>query len=101
MRRGPVMTGLRSQMHVDWSVSRRLLPWLGILLRSAATTFAMTGALTGSWATPYWWPAVASASPASEARATESAAYEKAVRDVRDSCTSLFGSYNFFLFDKD
>ena len=46
--------------------------------------WTMTGALTGSWATPYWWPAVASASPASEARATESAAYEKAVFPTLD-----------------
>ena len=28
-------------------------------------------------------------------------AYEKAMRDLRGSCTSLMGSYNYWLFDKD
>ena len=95
------MTRLRSLVHVGLMGSRWLLPWICILLVSAAMTFAMNGALTGSWATPYWWPAVAIASPASEVHATDTVAYEKAVRDLRGSCTSLFGSYNFWLFDKD
>jgi hypothetical protein len=95
------MTGLRSLMHVGMTGSRWLLPLISILVVSAALTFAMNGALTGSWATPYWWPAVASASPAPEARATDTVAYEKAVRDVLGSCTSLFGSNNFWLFDID
>ena len=44
---------------------------MSILLASAAMTFAMNGALTGSWATPYRWPAVAIAPPASEVRAND------------------------------
>ncbi len=95
------MTGLRSLVHVGLTGSRWLLPWICILLVSTAMTLAMNGALTGVWATPHWWPAVAIASPAAEVRATDAAAYEKAVRDLRGSCTSLFGSYNYWLFDKD
>jgi hypothetical protein len=95
------MTGLRSVVHVGLTGSQWLLPWITILLVSAAMTFAMNGALTGWWATPYWWPAVAVASPPSEVRATDTAAYEQAVRDLHGSCTSLFGSYNYWLFDKD
>ncbi len=95
------MTGLRSLVHVGLTGRRWLLPWMSLLLVSAAMTYAMIGALNGSWATPYWWPAVAIASPASEGRAADTVAYEKAVRDLRGSCTSLLGSYNYWLFDKD
>ena len=95
------MTGLRSLVHGGLLGTRWLLPWIGILLVSAALTSAMTGALTGRWATPYWWPAVAVVSPVSEGRATDAVAYEQAVRDLRGSCTSLFGSYNYWLFDQD
>jgi hypothetical protein len=95
------VTGLRSLAHAGLMVSRWLLPWMSVLLVSAAITFAMNGALTGSWATPYWWPVVASASPASQGRVTDTVAYEKAVQALRGSCTSLFGSYNSWLFNKD
>jgi hypothetical protein len=95
------MTGLRSLVHIGLTGRGWLLPWMSLLLVSAAMTYAMIGAFNGSWATPYWWPAVAIASPASEGRAAETMAYEQAVRDVRGSCTSLFGSYNYWLFDKD
>jgi hypothetical protein len=95
------MTGLRSLVHIGLTGSRWLLPWMSILLASAAMTFAMNGALTGSWATPHWWPAVAIASPPSEGRAADTVAYEQALPDLRGSCTSMFGSYNFWLFDKD
>ena len=94
------MTGLRSLVHVGLTGSRRLMPWISILLASAALTYAMNGALTASWATPYSWPAVAIAPPASDVRATDAVANDNAVRDLRGSCTSLFGSYNFWLFDK-
>jgi hypothetical protein len=95
------MTGLRSLVHVGLTGSRWLLPWMSILLVSAALTYAMNGALTGSWATPYWWPAVAIASPPSAVHATDTVAYEEAVRDLGGSCTALFGSYNYWLFEKD
>ena len=95
------MTGVRSLVHVGWMGSRRLLPWISIVLMSAALTYAMNGALTGSWATPYWWPALSIAPAGSEVRATDTVAYEKALRDLRGSCTSLLGSYNYWLFDKD
>jgi hypothetical protein len=75
------MTRLRSLVHIGLTGSRWLLPWISILLVSAAMTFAMNGALTGSWATPYWWPAVAIASPPSEGRAADTVAYEQAVRE--------------------
>jgi hypothetical protein len=94
------MTGQRPLMHVGVTGRQWLLPWMGILLVVAAMTYAMIGAFNGSWATPYWWPAVAIASPASEGRAADTMAYENAVRDVRDSCTSLFGSYNYWLFEE-
>jgi hypothetical protein len=95
------MTGLRSLMHVGLTGSRWLLPWMSILLVTAALTYAMNGALTGSWATPYWWPAVAIASPPSAVHAIDTGADAEAVRDLRSSCTALFGSYNYWLFDKD
>jgi hypothetical protein len=95
------MTELRSLVHVSLIGSRRLLPWMSILLASVALTYAMNGALTGSWATPYWWPAVTTAPAVSEVRATDTVAYEKSLRDLRGSCTSLFGSYNYWLFEKD
>ena len=95
------MTGLRSLVHVGFMGSRWLLPWMSILLVSAALTYAMIEALTGSWATPYWWPAVTIAPPASEVDPTDTVAHTEAVRDLRGSCTSLFGSYNYWLFDKD
>ena len=95
------MRGLHSLMHVGLTGRQWLLPWMSILLVSAAMTYAMIGAFNGSWATPYWWPAIAIASPASEVHATDTVAYETAVRDLRGSCTSLFGSYNYWLFDKD
>ena len=94
------MSGLRSLVHVGLTGSRWLLPWMSMLLVSAALTYAMNGALNGSWATPYWWPAVSIAPPAAEV-ATDTVAYDKAVRDLSGSCTSLFGSYNYWLFDKD
>ena len=94
------MTGLRSLVHVGLTGSRRLMPWISILLVLAALTYAMNEALTASWATPSSWPSAAIASPASDVRATDAVANEKAVRDLRGSCTSLFGSYNFWLFDK-
>jgi hypothetical protein len=94
------MTGLRSLVHVCLTGSRWLLPWMSIMLVSAALTYAMNGALTGAWATPYWWPAVAVVRPGADIRAADKVAYEKAVRELRGSCTSLFGSYNFWLFDK-
>ena len=81
--------------------SKWLLAWIGVLLVSAAIAYAMNGALTGSWATPAWWPAVSLAPTPAQARATEIVANERAVRDVRDLCSSLFGSYNSWLFDKD
>ena len=90
------MTGLRWLVHVGLTGVRWLLPWISILLVAAAITFAMTG----SW-TPYWWSAAVSASPAAEGRATETTTYDIAVRDLRGSCTSLFGSYNYWLFERD
>jgi hypothetical protein len=95
------MTGLRSLMHVGLTGSRWLLPWISIVFVSAALTYAMNGALTGSWATPYWWPALSIAPAASDVRGSDSVANERAVRDLRGSCTSLFGSYNYWLFDND
>ena len=95
------MTGLRSLVHVGLTGRHWLLPWLSILFVSAVMTYAMTGALHGWWASPDWWPAVAVASPAAEDHATDTAANEQAVRDLRGSCTSLFGSYNYWLFDRD
>jgi hypothetical protein len=47
------MTGLRSLVHFGLTGSRWLLPWMSILLVSAALTYTMNGALTGSWATPW------------------------------------------------
>src|SRR6266496_3017397 len=94
------MTGLRSLVHVGLVGSRWLLPWMSIVLVSAAMAYAMNGSLKGSWATPYWWPAVANAPPAPDVRATDTVAFDSAVRDLRGSCTSLFGSYNFWLFDE-
>lgn len=79
--------------------SKWLLPWIGVLLVSATFAYAMNGALSGSWATPSWWPAVSFAAMTSPAHATETVADENA--DLRGPCTSLFGSYNFWLFDKD
>jgi hypothetical protein len=95
------MTGLRSLVHFGLTGSRKLLPWMTILLVSATLTYAMNGALTGASSTPYWWPALSSAPAVSEVRATDTVAYEKALRDLRGSCTSLLGSYNYWLFDKD
>ena len=95
------MTGLRSLVHVGLAGRRWFLPWMSLLLVSAAMAYAMSGALKGAWATPYWWPAVAVASQASADSVAETMAYEQAVREVRGSCTSLFGSYNYWLFDKD
>jgi hypothetical protein len=95
------MTGLRWLAHVGLVGSRKLLHWMSILLLSIALTYAINEALTGSWATPYWWPAVAIASRVSEGRVADTVAYQKAVEDLRGSCTSLFGSYNFWLFDED
>jgi hypothetical protein len=95
------MTGVRSLVHVGWMGSRRLLPWMSIVLMSAALTYAMNGALIGSWATPYWWPALSIAPAVSEVRATDTVAYEESLRDLRGSCNSLFGSYNYWLFDRD
>ena len=40
------MTGLRSLVHVGLAGSRWLLPWMSILLVSAAIAYAMNGALT-------------------------------------------------------
>ena len=90
------MTGLRWLVHVGLTGIRWLLPWISILLVSAAIAFAMTG----SW-TPYWWSPAVSASPAAEGRAPETTAYDIAVRDLRGTCTSLFGSYNYWLFERD
>lgn len=95
------MTGVRSLVHVGCMARRWLAPWMGILLVSAALTYAMNGALIGSWATPYWWPALTNAPAGSEVRATDTVAYEESLRDLRGSCASLFGSYNYWLFDID
>ena len=96
-----MMTGRRWLVQVGVTGSRWVLPWLSILVVVMAVTCAMNGALTGSWATPNWWPALAIASSDAQGRSAERQAYETAVRDVRGSCTSLFGSYNFWLFDND
>ena len=95
------MTGLRSLMHVGLTGSRWLLPWISVMFVSAALTCAMTIAPAGSGATPYWWPARFIQPAPSDVRATDSVATENAVRDLRSSCTSLFGSYNYWLFDMD
>src|SRR5436853_2165326 len=95
------MRRLGSIIQVGLTGSRWLLPWISIVLVSAALTYTMNGALTGWWATPQGWPVGRLASPAAEGRATDIGAYEKTVRDLRGSCTSLFGSYNYWVFDKD
>jgi hypothetical protein len=61
-------------------------------------TYTITAALTGSWGTPAWWPTAAMAAPA---RNTEAMVSEQAVQEMAHPCTSLFGSYNFWLFDDD
>jgi hypothetical protein len=89
-------------MHIGLIASRQMLPWIAILLVSAAVTYAINGGLTSSSATPYGWPAVSTAPRPPEIAAVDVRAYETAVRDFRaGSCTSLFGSYNFWLYDKD
>ena len=50
------MTVLRSLVHVGLTGSRWLLPWMSLLLASAAMTYAMIGALNGWWATPTGGP---------------------------------------------
>lgn len=95
------MTGVRSLLHIGSAGSRWLLPLMGILLISATLTYAMNSALTGSRATAYGWPPASIAQTAAEVGATDAFAREKAVRDLRGSCASLFGSYNFWLYDKD
>ena len=95
------MTGLRSLIHVGLTGSRWLLPLMGILLISVTLTYAMNGTLTASRATAYGLPVASVAPTAGEVRAIDGLAYEKAVQDLRGSCTSLFGSYNFWLYDKD
>jgi hypothetical protein len=64
MNVGLATTRLRSLVHVGVTGRQWLLPWMSILLMVAAMTYAMIEAFNGSWATPYWWPAVAIASPA-------------------------------------
>ncbi len=84
------MTGVLSLMHVGVNAGRWMLPWLVILVVSATISFAVASGLTGS---------AAPAPPASEVRVNDALAYEDAVREVSGRCTSLFGSYNFWLYD--
>src|SRR3954454_23670120 len=102
MWRGRAMTGVRSLKHACLIASRWMLPWIILLLVSASVTYAINVALTSRSATPYGWPALSSAPTAPRVDAIDVRAYENAVREFpEDSCTSLFGSYNFWLFDKD
>ena len=93
------MSGARSAVRVTLAASRWILPWIGLLLVSTTVAYAINGALSGSSATPYGWPAVSTA-PVPRVSAMDVRAYEEGVWDIRGSCTSLFGSYNFWLYDK-
>jgi hypothetical protein len=95
------MTGTRSLMHVGLVASRWILPLIGILLVSATVAYAISGGLTGSSATPYGWPAASTASPVREVRGIDPSAADDAMRDYQGSCASLFGSYNFWLYNQD
>ena len=96
------MTGVGSLKHVGLIASRWMLPWIAILLVSATVTYAINGALTSSSATPYGWHALSTAPAAPQVDAIDVGAYENAVREFPEHpCTSLFGSYNFWLYGKD
>lgn len=88
------MTETVAQVFVSLRRRQWLLPWISIVFVPVSLTYAMNAALTGSWGIPYGRPAVSIAPPAPEVYA-----YDKAVLDLRDSCISLFGSYNFWLYD--
>jgi hypothetical protein len=92
------MTELGSLVHVGLTGSRRLLPWISILLVSAALTYAMNGALTGSWEIPYERPTVSIAPAAGDLSAPETFAAGDDARAGSRSCVTIFGSYNWWLF---
>jgi hypothetical protein len=96
------MTGLRPLANFTVGTSRWLLPWIAILLVSVAGAYGPNAALAGSSATQYGWTSVSTSPPATDAAALDDRANEHAMPSFREArCTSLFGSYNFWLFDKD
>jgi hypothetical protein len=96
------MTGLRPLVCFFVGTSRWLLPWIAILLVSAAAAYGLSAALARSSSTQYGWASVTSTPTAREAAAFDDRANEHAMPSFREArCYSLFGSYNFWLYDKD
>ncbi len=81
------MTRTCALVHVCLRSGRWLLPWMSVLVVSAALAYAMNTAVTVSHATADRQLMV-SAAPSAFANG-----------DVGQPCTSLFGSYNWWLFN--
>jgi hypothetical protein len=92
------MTGSRAAVRVGLRKVAWLPAWIGVALVSATFAYAMNGALTGSWTMPSGRPTVSSAPPAAGQPAPDAVAGDDA-REVGRPCVSMFGSYNWWLFN--
>jgi len=86
-------------VHSSLRNGRWLLPWFSVLLVSAALTYAVNTAVIDSRVTPDRRVVVSVAPTASDLPAGTAFAAGDDVRDIGRPCVSMFGSYNWWLFD--
>jgi uncharacterized membrane protein len=86
-------------VHLSLRNGRWLLPWFSVLLVSAALTYAVNTAVIDSRMTPNRRLVVSVAPAAADLSAENAFAASGDVRAIGHPCASMFGSYNWWLFD--
>jgi hypothetical protein len=86
-------------VHSGLRNGRWLLPWLSVLLVSAALTYAVNTAVIDSRVTPDRRVVVSVTPAAADLSRRNAFAAGADVRDIGHPCVSMFGSYNGWLFD--